>query len=263
MTELPIYHVNAFVNGAFTGNPAAVVPLNFWLPEEAMQTIAFQNNLSETAFFVRTNEGFHIRWFTPTIEVDLCGHATLAAAYIIFEELKYSDSEILLDSKSGILKVEKSNNLYYLDFPTAQFEKCEASLELIEAIGAKPTNTYKAKDDYMMVYDNQEVIEKVSPSFSLLKNVQARGVIITSKSSDQRFDFASRFFGPASGVDEDPVTGSAHTKLIPFWANFLGKNELIAKQVSKRGGLLYCELKGERVKIGGSASLYLIGKIFV
>lgn len=263
MTDFSIYHVNAFTTTAFTGNPAAVVPLNFWLDDATLQLIAAQNNLSETSFFVKTLSGFNIRWFTPKVEVKLCGHATLAAAYVIFEELGYNSDTIIFESKSGELSVSKSGNKLFLDFPAASFEIVPEANDLVFAIGATPEYIFKAEDDYMLVFESKSQIEEISPDFGLLTNVKARGIIVTAISDEENIDFVSRFFGPASGVNEDPVTGSAHTKLIPYWAKRLSKNKMVAKQISKRGGLLFCELKGERVSIGGEAQLYLKGKIWV
>lgn len=261
--QLPIYQVDAFTDKLFGGNPAAIVPLKTWLADELMQKIAFENNLSETAFFVPTNDGFHIRWFTPTIEVNLCGHATLASAFVIFNVLKYPQDTILLDSKSGILKVRKEGNWLELDFPAQAIVPAEAPQGLIEGIGRKPTEIYRASDDYLLVYKSQKDIEEISPNFNTLKQVKARGVIVTSKAKSARLDFVSRFFGPGSGIDEDPVTGSAHTKLVPYWANILGKNELIAEQISARKGFLKCKLVGDRVLMAGKGKLFLKGKIII
>jgi PhzF family phenazine biosynthesis protein len=245
--QLSIYQVDAFTDKLFGGNPAAIVPLKTWLSDELMQKIAFENNLSETAFFVQIDNRFHIRWFTPTIEVNLCGHATLATAFVIFNVLKYANNTILFDSKSGILKVRKEGNWLELDFPAQTIAPAEAPEGLIEGIGRKPLEIFRASDDYMLVYKSQKDIEEISPNFNTLKQVHARGVIVTSKAKSARLDFVSRFFGPGSGIDEDPVTGSAHTKLVPYWANILGKNELVAEQISARKGFLKCKLAGDRL----------------
>lgn len=261
--QLPIYQVDAFTDKLFGGNPAAIVPLKTWLSDELMQKIALENNLSETAFFVQTDNRFHIRWFTPTIEVNLCGHATLATAFVIFNILNYKQDTILFDSKSGILKVRKEGNWLELDFPAQAIASAEAPEGLIEGIGKKPIEIYRASDDYLLVYKSQKDIEEISPNFNTLKQVKARGVIITSKAKSKRLDFVSRFFGPGSGIDEDPVTGSAHTKLVPYWANILGKNELVAEQISARKGFLKCKLVGDRVLMSGKGKLFLKGKILI
>ncbi len=261
--QLPIYQVDAFTDKLFGGNPAAIIPLKIWLADEMMQKIAFENNLSETAFFIKTNDRFHIRWFTPTIEVNLCGHATLATAYVIFNILNYSKKTILFESKSGILKVTKNDKWLELDFPAQEIIAADAPKGLIEGIGRKPLEIYRASDDYFMVYNSQKDIEEISPNFNTLKQVQARGIIITSRAKSSRLDFVSRFFAPGSGIDEDPVTGSAHTKLVPFWAKILSKNEMIAEQISTRKGFLKCKLVGDRVLMAGKGKLFLKGKIII
>lgn len=261
--QLPIYQVDAFTEKLFGGNPAAIVPLKNWLPDAMMQKIAFENNLSETAFFIQTNNRFHIRWFTPQIEVNLCGHATLATAFVIFNVLKYENDTIFFDSKSGELKVKKTDKWLELDFPVQETRKADAPDGLIESIGKKPLEIWKAADDYMLVYKSQKEIEEISPNFSTLKNINARGIIVTAKAKSSKIDFVSRFFGPGSGIDEDPVTGSAHTKLVPYWANVLGKNDLIAEQISTRKGFLKCKLKDDRVLMAGKGKLYLKGKITI
>lgn len=262
--QLPIYQVDAFTDKLFGGNPAAIIPLKNWLPDEIMQKIALENNLSETAFFVTTDTNkFQIRWFTPTIEVNLCGHATLATAFVIFNILKCQQDTIFFESKSGILKVRKEVNWLELDFPAQAIVAAQAPEGLIEGIGKKPLEVYRASDDYLLVYESQKDIEEISPNFNTLKQVKARGVIITSKAKSKRLDFVSRFFAPGSGIDEDPVTGSAHTKLVPFWANILNKNELIAEQISSRKGFLKCKLVEDRVLMTGKSKLFLKGKITI
>lgn len=259
MISLKIYHVNAFSSGAFTGNPAAVIPLDFWLSDNIMQKLAAQNNLSETAFFVKTTEGYHIRWFTPTTEVNLCGHATLASAFVIFDILNYQGDSLVFDSKSGSLFVSKNNGNIYLNFPAVLLEEVQ-ELEGIEvAMGELPSKIYKADDDYLLLFENEEIVANLSPNFSLLSKIDARGIIVTSKST--KYDFVNRFFGPKVGVNEDPVTGSAFTKLIPYWANIFQKNSLCACQISERGGEVDCQMLDERVIIGGKANLYLQGDI--
>ncbi|GAB3513847.1 PhzF family phenazine biosynthesis protein [Emticicia fontis] len=261
--QLSIYQVDAFTNKLFGGNPAAIVPLKDWLPDSLMQQIALENNLSETAFFVPTDNGFHIRWFTPTIEVALCGHATLATAYVIFDTMKYTADTIIFDSQSGILKVKKYGRLLELDFPVQNVFPIESPEGLIEGIGKKPEEIYQAGEDYLLVYNSQSDIENIFPDFGVLKNVRTRGIIVTSKADSKKLDFVCRFFAPAAGIDEDPVTGSAFTKLIPFWADKLGKTEFEAEQISARKGSVHCKLAGDRVLIAGQGKLYLKGKITV
>lgn len=204
---LSIYQVDAFTDKLFGGNPAAVVPLKEWLSDEKLQKIASENNLSETAYYVKTENGFHIRWFTPAIEVALCGHATLATAFVIFKIEKYEKEIIEFESKSGILKVRKDGNWLELDFPVQQTNPADAPEGLIEGIGKKPIEIYRATDDYMLVYKSQKDIEEISPDFGLLKKVKARGIIVTAKARSKKVDFVSRFFAPGSGIDEDPVYG--------------------------------------------------------
>ena len=259
--KLKIYQIDAFADHVFEGNPAAVIPLESWLPNEIMQKIAMENNLSETAFFVAKDDGFHIRWFTPLAEVDLCGHATLASAHVIFNHLNYAENEISFDSRSGILKVKKENDLILLNFPASPLTKTEIPENLKNAFNHQPVNGFKGRDDIMLVFENEEQIVKLNPDFQQILASKTRGVITTAPS--EKYDFVSRFFAPAVGVNEDPVTGSAHTMLIPYWSGVLGKNELTAKQVSARGGILHCKNCGERVEIGGKAVTYLTGEIII
>lgn len=256
--KLPLYQIDAFAKNSFEGNPAAICPLDTWLPDDVLLSIAEENNLSETAYFIKTNVGYHIRWFTPVAEVDLCGHATLAAAFVIFNELGYTESSISFESKSGILKVEKDNDLLIMDFPTQAATACELPLEIKQAFELEPIECLKA-EDYILVFKNENEILSANPNLEKLKNIDLRGVIITAASKD--YDFVSRFFAPKYGISEDPVTGSAHTKLVPYWANHLNQTKFHAKQVSKRGGELFCELRGERVTIAGYATKFLQGEI--
>ncbi len=258
---LKIYKVDAFASNVFEGNPAAVVPLEQWLSDEMMQNIAMENNLSETAFFVSNHNYFHIRWFTPLAEVDLCGHATLATAHVIFNHLNFSNNEIQFESRSGILKVKRSYDLLLLNFPSSELTEIEIPDYLENAFNFQPVKCLKGREDYMLIFKDESEILNLIPNFQLLSESTMRGVIATSTSGE--FDFISRFFAPAVGINEDPVTGSAHTMLIPYWSKILNKNELIAKQVSKRGGLLQCKNYGERVEIGGKAVTYLVGEIII
>ena len=259
--NLTIYQLDAFTNEVFAGNPAAVVPLREWISDELMQKIAAENNLAETAFYVAEGEQFHIRWFTPTVEVNLCGHATLATAYTIFEYAKYPKTIIEFKSRSGILKVEKKGDLLELDFPVDVPVPAETPEELLIGFDATPIQTLKGISDYFLVFENESQIKALEPDFRTIAQVKCRGIIVTAKGDE--VDFVSRFFGPQSGIDEDPVTGSAHTTLTPFWVERLGKSTLSAKQISARGGELTCTLVGDRVKIAGKVAPYLKGEIFV
>lgn len=260
-TQLKLFQVDAFAGRVFEGNPAAVVPLESWMPAETMQKIALENNLSETAFFVKNEPGFHIRWFTPLAEVKLCGHATLAAAHVVFYHLNYTENEISFDSLSGILKVKKQGELLFLDFPASELRETTVPENLATAFQYKPVKCFIGRDDILLVFENEEMVKQLQPDFGKILQSKTRGVIATAQSEE--FDFVSRFFAPAVGVFEDPVTGSAHTMLIPYWSQVLGKNEMIAKQVSLRGGILHCKNLGKRVEIGGRAITYLVGEIFI
>ena len=256
--KLNIYQIDAFAKKPFEGNPAAVVPLLQWLPDNIMQAIAEENNLAETAFFVPSNNGFAIRWFTPKKEIALCGHATLAAAFVLNQYLNYSQDVVEFESQSGVLRVRKLNNDYQLDFPNQPPRKCDIPPVLVEALGAKPSACYAA-EDLIAVFENEQQIQDINPDEKLLAQLPLRGVIVTSAAKD--YDFVARFFAPKYGIPEDPVTGSAYTQLTPYWANRLDKTELSAKQLSKRGGELHCALNDERVMITGSAVSYMVGEI--
>lgn len=256
--ELALYQVDAFAEQQFKGNPAAVCPLEEWLPDHTMQAIAMENNLSETAFFVREGTGWRIRWFTPTTEVKLCGHASLAAAFVYFHYINNNADQVVFDSLSGPLNVTRDNQRLTLDFPIQRAERVQPPAILARALGAEPQEVLAA-DDWLVVLDSEETVRKLQPDLSLLKRVERRGVIVTAKGRE--CDFVSRFFAPKYGIDEDPVTGSAHTMLTPFWAEKSGKHSLHAYQLSARGGELYCELQGERVLISGRAVPYLKGVI--
>ena len=255
---LDLYKIDAFDSKLFEGNPAAVCPLKEWLPDETMQFIAAENNLSETAFFVPKGDGYHIRWFTPASEVDLCGHATLASAYVLFHILGYKRDRIAFDSKSGNLTVTKDEDWLVMDFPLQPAVPCEIPDKVVEAFDKMPVECLKA-EDLMVVFDREEDIESANPDLGLIMRLEMRGVIITAKSS--RYDFVSRFFAPKYGIPEDPVTGSAHTQLAPYWASKTGKTRFRAKQLSSRGGEVICEIVGDRVHIHGQAIKYLEGKI--
>lgn len=261
--ELKIYQVDAFADKVFAGNPAAVVPLESWLEDDILQKIAQENNLSETAFYILDDEKVLIRWFTPGIEVDLCGHATLATAHVLFKHENFDGDQIQFYShRSGSLAVrKKSDGALELDFPIDEIEKIELSPWLTAPFQPIPLEAYKGKSDVILVFDNEQVIKTLHYDLHKISQIRARGVIVTAPGDE--VDFVSRFFGPLVGVPEDPVTGSAHTSLTPLWAQKLGKKHLLAHQVSHRGGKLYCELAEHRVKISGHAITYLIGNIFI
>lgn len=259
---IPIYQADAFTNQLYGGNPAAVCPLIEWLPDDVMQKIAIENNLAETAFFVKTSEGYHLRWFTPEYEIDLCGHATLATAHIIFTELDYTEETIRFDTqKAGTLIVTKNGDRYTLDFPSRPPYPAEIPEGLSEGLNNKmPIHVLRSRD-YFLVYDNEQDIVDMQPNHFLLSKIDAAGIIITAPGKD--VDFVSRFFAPAAGVPEDPVTGSAHCNLIPYWAEKLGKTQLHAYQLSARKGELWCEYKGDHVLMSGEAVTYLKGAIYI
>ena len=257
--KLKIYQIDAFTDTLFKGNPAAVIPLKEWLNGTDMQLIAAENNLSETAFFKKEGNFFHIRWFTPKSEVELCGHATLASAFVIFKIFKINSDIIRFQSLSGILKVKIIDNLITLDFPSKKlFRKNKIPNLIIEGLGIKSELCFY-NEDFLMVFNNEDQILNIVPDFDKLKKLPLRGIIVTAQGND--YDFISRSFFPKLGVLEDPVTGSAHTMLIPYWSNKLGKKKMIAKQASERTGLLICENKGKRVLISGYCKLYMKGNI--
>lgn len=256
--ELKIFQVDAFTATRFRGNPAAVIPLTAWLPDATMQAIAAENNLAETAFFCREADLYRLRWFTPTVEVDLCGHATLAASFVLFTEMKHPETSVSFASRSGILTVTRKDDLLSMDFPSLRPEPVSPPRGLIDAMGLPPRQVLRSMD-YMLVYDREEEIRRLEPDFVALGKLDGRGVIATARGKD--VDFVSRFFGPAVGINEDPVTGSAHSQLTPYWCGILGKKSLHALQISSRGGELFCEERGERVTISGHAVVYLRGTI--
>jgi PhzF family phenazine biosynthesis protein len=260
--KLKLYQVDAFTDKLFGGNPAAVCTLGEWLSDDLLQNIAMENNLAETAFYVKREEGYEIRWFTPKVEVDLCGHATLAAAFVLFNKEGYIGERIIFNSpRSGNLSVSRSFDLLTLDFPVDVYQQIAVSEEIISCFGKQPVEAFKGKTDYMLVYEGEPDIIDAEPQFEVISKLKGRGVIITAKG--ESVDFVSRFFAPQSGIAEDPVTGSAHTTLTPYWSVKLGKTELSAIQLSERKGYLQCKLMGERVEISGQARLYLEGEIFI
>ena len=261
--KLTIYQVDAFTNKLFGGNPAAVIPLDTWsLSDAVMQQIAAENNLAETVFFVPENNGYHIRWFTPELEIDLCGHATLASAFVLYEYLGYAKNELVFYSKSGELIVCRDGDKLQLNFPSRMpLKVTEYPSQLLQGLGlAKALGVFKSRD-YVIEVATQEDVLKVQPDIALLNQVDVIGIIVTAPGND--CDFVSRFFAPNCGIPEDPVTGSAHSTLIPFWAQKLDKQKLHARQLSKRGGELWCENKAERVTMSGNCVFYMKGEIEV
>jgi PhzF family phenazine biosynthesis protein len=256
--KIPLYQVDAFTGRLFGGNPAAVCPLDSWLDDETLQAIAAENNLSATAYFVPVADGFQLRWFTPQVEVDLCGHATLASAFVLMNHLEPDRKEVRFRIKSGDLRVTRTDDLFTLDFPARPAAPCDVPEELIEALGIKPQEVWAAKA-YMAVYESEDEILELRPNMEQLSRLDKYGVIVTSPG--QTADFVSRFFAPGVGIPEDPVTGSAHCTLIPYWSDCIGKQTLLAHQVSKRGGELLCQDLGDRVKMAGRAVLFAEGII--
>jgi PhzF family phenazine biosynthesis protein len=256
--RIPLYQIDAFTSRLFSGNPAAVCPLEDWLEDGVLQAIAAENNLSETAFFVKRGERYHLRWFTPTLEVDLCGHATLASAFVILNELEPSRDAVVFDTLSGELRVNRDGDLLSMDFPARPPEPCEVPPKLVAALGRAPQATLTSRD-LMAVFATEEEVRSMAPKMALLAEVDAFAVIVTAPGRE--VDFVSRFFAPRAGIDEDPVTGSAHSTLIPYWAKRLSQTTLHAWQVSPRGGELWCEDRGNRVIIKGNSVKYLEGVV--
>jgi len=259
--KLPIYQIDAFAGELFAGNPAAVVPLEQWIDDALLQSIAMENNLSETAFFLPAGPHYELRWFTPNAEVRLCGHATLATAHVIFDELGDKSEQLQFETLSGPLSVEHDGERLLMDFPSRVPELAPSPDGLAEALGAEPTETHMAGDDYLAVFEKESDIPAINPDFRELSRLECRGVIVTAPGESA--DFVSRFFAPSVGVPEDPVTGSAHCALAPYWAERLGKNRLKGYQLSLRGGEVICEVKDDRVGLAGRTVKYLAGEIFV
>ncbi|HXD76729.1 MAG TPA: PhzF family phenazine biosynthesis protein [Puia sp.] len=258
---MKMFQIDAFAKQLFQGNPAAVVPLEDWLPDAVMQQIAMENNLAETAFFVREGADFRIRWFTPATEVDLCGHATLASAFVLYNYLGYEEKTIRFRSRSGLLTVGRHGELLTLDFPADHVREVNCTSELVAGFEPRPGKAFRGRTDVLLVYDREQDIRELRVDMDLVRRIDARGIIVTAPGAD--VDFVSRFFAPQSGIDEDPVTGSAHTTLTPFWAGVLGKTKLRAMQLSPRRGWLGCELKGDRVLISGTARAFLVGDLLL
>jgi len=258
--KIPYYQIDAFTSSVFSGNPAGVCLLAEWLSDSILQSIAAENNLSETAFLVKNESGYDLRWFTPETEVDLCGHATLASAFVIFNYLDSSSNDVRFDSKSGPLTVTRQDDLLAMDFPSRKAEVCPIPKELIDGLGIEPKEVLRSRD-YLAVFDSEDQIKSLQPDMHKLSKLDSLGIITSAVGLES--DFVSRFFAPKVGIPEDPVTGSAHSTLVPYWAKILGKSELHAFQVSKRGGELFCKYRGERVIIAGRAVIYLEGAITI
>lgn len=257
--RLRIFQADAFTDELFSGNPAAVIPLEEWLPDDLMQKIALENNLSETAFYIRGEDCFHLRWFTPSTEVSLCGHATLATAHILFTHMQYDGDVIVFKTLSGDLTVVRKNGLLYMDFPVSPLKVHPTPQGLTASLGLRPIEVHHAGKYLLAVYKNEAEVRRIVPDFPGLARLPYLGIIVTAPGDG--VDFVSRFFAPAMGINEDPATGSAHTALIPYWSARLGKKDLQAIQVSHRGGTMRCEDHGDRVKIGGKAVTFMEGII--
>ncbi len=260
--KTPIYQVDAFTSEIFSGNPAAVCLLKDWISDATLQAIAGENNLSETAFVVRKDNELELRWFTPSTEVALCGHATLASAFVMFEMLKWPQKVVHFQTRrSGRLSVEKKGDLFEMDFPSRPPTSERSADEIREAICVLPLKVFGSEEDLLVIIEDEQSVRDLRPDFTALGALQARGVIVTAKG--EKSDFVSRFFAPTVGVPEDPVTGSSHCVLVPYWAGVLKKSDLHALQVSRRGGELFCQYRKDRVSIAGRAALYLEGTIAI
>jgi PhzF family phenazine biosynthesis protein len=258
--RIPIYYVDAFTNHRFSGNPAAVMPMQNFLSDESMQAIAAENNLSETAFLVQENGNYRLRWFTPLVEVPLCGHATLASAAVVMQRLEPGRRQVVFQSLSGPLTVKTQGAGYMMDFPARPSEPIPVPLELTKALGAVPAEVLVNEFNYMAVLKDESTVRGLVPDFAQVARIGRPGVIVTA-ASHRGYDFVSRYFAPAKGIPEDPVTGAAHCMLAPYWAKRLGRNELHAFQASRRGGEIICRVKNDRVELQGSCVFYLQGEV--
>ena len=262
MKKLTLFQVDAFTDRLFAGNPAAVCPLENWLPDAVMQQIAAENNLAETAFFVPQGKGYHLRWFTPAIEVDLCGHATLATAHVLFQHLGFEGAGIVFYTRSGPLTIMQSGSGYQMDFPADTLKPAPDKLDFIsDALEAPVQEVWRGRDDYLAIVSDEATVAGLTPDFRKVAKLPSRGLIVSAMGNS--VDFVSRCFFPQSGIDEDPVTGSAHTTMAPYWAAQKGKTQLSARQISRRGGELVCTLLNDRVLLEGQAVTYLQGEIWV
>lgn len=267
--KVPIYQVDAFADKQFTGNPAAVCTLPSWLPDDLLQAIAAENNVSETAFLVTSKADgvdFDLRWFTPTVEVPLCGHATLAAGYVLVEKLGFLKHKVVYSTKSGLLNTERRGELYWVDLPAQMPEPLAddaVPAELRDGLGARPRQFLATDNKYLALFDDAQAVTQLAPDMAALGRLTGKGVVATAPGTGHGVDFVSRFFGPGVGVNEDPVTGSAHSLLVPYWARQLGKDRLEALQLSRRGGRLMAALMGERIALGGRVQPYLKGELII
>lgn len=257
----PLFQVDAFTDELFKGNPAGVVPLESWLADDIMQLIARENNLAETAFFIADNEAFHLRWFTPGMEVDLCGHATLASAHVLFQHLGYDQQQITFHTRSGPLHVIQIDGGYRMDFPADRAKSVSPPPALVESLGAIPLEVLLGKEDYLAIFPDEQAILDLTPDFRKMLDLGGRGVIASAPGN--YVDFVSRCFFPKARIDEDPVTGSAHTVMTPYWADRLGKTVLQARQVSERSGDIKCTLQGDRVLLEGQAVTFMRGEFYL
>jgi PhzF family phenazine biosynthesis protein len=258
--DLALYQVDAFANRLFAGNPAAVVPLSSWLPDDVLQAIAAENNVSETAFLVPANDGYRLRWFTPLVETELCGHATLAAAFVLLTRVIPEQTTVGFDTMSGRLTVTRDGDSFTLELPAQPPLACSMPERMLEAVGGDP-NEVLAAVKYLLVFQDELEVAALRPDFATLADIDRDGVIVTAPGRE--CDFVSRYFAPHAGIPEDPVTGSAHCTLVPYWAARLGRDRLRARQISRRGGELDCALIGSRVRLSGRAILYMEGRIHV
>lgn len=259
--KLDVYQIDAFTNEVFKGNPAAVCPLDEWLSDETMIKIAAENNLSETAFYVSNGRDFELRWFTPKMEIDLCGHATLATAFLLFEYMNYQREEIHFQTISGELTVKKKDNLYAMNFPARTPTTTSEPDQLVNILGKSPIEVLESERDLLVLFENEKDIVSMTPDFTIMKELDKSVVIVTARGD--KCDFVSRVFAPKLGVVEDPVTGSTHCTLVPYWSKKTQKDEFVARQVSERGGELFCKYLGNRVEIAGNAVVYMKGNIYI
>ena len=261
-SRIRYFVVDAFTNRPFKGNPAAVVPLDRWKEDAWLQNVAMEMNLSETVFLVPNAHGYDLRWFTPTIEVDLCGHATIASSVVLAHLGKLADgSNVAFSTRSGILEAKRKGSLIQLDFPALPSKPCDPPAGLLESLNVKPRYVGRSTFDLLVEVESESVVRGLTPDFKLLATVKCRGLIVTARSDDPHFDFVSRFFAPAVGVDEDPVCGSAHCCLAPYWSERLGKTEMVGHQVSARSGIIFVEVRGDRVMLGGEGVIFASGEI--
>lgn len=258
--KIDIYQVDAFVKGPFSGNPAAVCPLEDWLPDDLLQKIAEENNLSETAYVVREDSGYRIRWFTPTTEVRLCGHATLASGFVFFDQLDFREDTLELNCLSGKIGVAKSGDKMALDFPIDELSECPCPVELNLALGADPNFCFKGRDDYLLIFEAEETIRSFAPDFNTMIKSDGRGCIVSARGQD--YDIVCRAFFPQTGINEDPATGSAQTTLAAYWPEVLKKKAFTSCQLSDRKGYFHNEVKDSRVKISGECRLFMKGEIY-